>query len=343
MKRLANISATLTEYHKYIPSYATNIKAKNYVNVTLYAILLTLFYIFFRLLRDTLVFPIFLVITGSILIIVGFRNYTIYNYLANTPFSNIRIATYGLNKIKGRFVTHNNQPLISPISGKKCVYYSISLWHVYRAGKRWIAKFLDGFDAGVPTLFTDGTGFLAIDLEKMPYIEVRANVIKVKTLMQQDKNRIVNEIMSYIRQAAKNNTQANLLNLANYLEFKESRIRNLKEEVMVGDLIKYMDAYLGLYVEGFYLLEEYIPLEENYIFVGGVANTGKTINVKSVKVAVPDISTGILSLFLEGKDIASSLGPSMWGYKFNLLLFIVIHILLGFILLVIGLLRLLVF
>ena len=47
-----------------------------------------------------------------------------------------------------------------------------------------------------------------------------------------------------------------------------------------------------------YLVEQYIPINEDYTIIGGFADTGEMINMKPVKVTVPDMSTGILELLL---------------------------------------------
>ena len=44
------------------------------------------------------------------------------------------------------------------------------------------------------------------------------------------------------------------------------------------------------------MIVEIIPINEDYTIIGGFADTGKRIDMKSVKVTVPDMSKGILWL-----------------------------------------------
>jgi hypothetical protein len=177
---------------------------------------------------------------------------------------------------------------------------------------------VDGFDAGIPALFTDGTGFLAVDLEKSPTVEVRTNIIeiipnnsqnhKIKLSNIANAKIISDEILQYIKYAANNNIQTNLSYIKNY-EFIIGKdiIRNLKRyipDVELRNSIFHNKA--GVKIDSWkyerqnhlYLVEQYIPINEDYTIVGGFADTGEMINMKPVKVTVPDMSTGILELRL---------------------------------------------
>jgi len=320
-----NLSSTRTIYHNYIPPYAKDIKVKNYSDYRIYLFII----IFSSLLRLIKVLPSIIVVLpispilialSIILIIRGFKRYTIYNILVNTPVSKIHIATYGLNKVKGRFIPYGSQPLKTPISGQDCIYYSISIWYTYLKSdgrsSYWVSNFVDGFSDGIPALFTDGTGFLAVDLEKAPNIEVRTNIIeiipnnlqdhKIKLSNFNDAKRISDEILPYIKYTENNNAQANLSYIKNY-EFiiGDSITGNLKEYVLFDEL---RDSILsnksGVKIHlwkyerqnHLYLVEQYIPINEDYTIIGGFADTGEIINMKPVKVTVPDMSTGILWL-----------------------------------------------
>ena len=315
-----NLSSTRTIYHNYIPPYAKDIKVKNYDGF--YFAFFMFFYIFiFQFISVPFKLPLFIILISIslFLIIRGFKRYIIHNILNNTPVSKIHIATYGLNKVKGRFIPFGSQPLKSPISGQDCIYYSISTFYVQSRGSNnnsnYGSYFVDGFDAGIPTLFTDGTGFLAVDLEKAPIVEVRTNIIeiipnnlqdhKIKLSNFNDAKRISNEILPYIKYAANNNTQVNLSYIKDYkFTIKNSKIRNLKRYVdsvelcssiihtRIGEICKYDSRNL------LYLVEQYIPINKDYIIIGGFADTGEMINMKPVKFTVPGISTGILELRL---------------------------------------------
>ena len=318
-----NLSSTRTIYHNYIPSYAKDIKVKSYDGFY-FAFFMVFYIIIFQFISVPFKLPLFIILISIslFLIIRGFKRYIIHNILNNTPVSKIHIATYGLNKVKGRFIPFGSQPLKSPISGQDCIYYSISTFYVQSRGSNnnsnYGSYFVDGFDAGIPTLFTDETGFLAVDLEKAPIVEVRTNIIeiipnnlqdhKIKLLNFNDAKRISNEILPYIKYAANNNTQANLSYIKNYkFIIGNDIIRNLKRYIPDVELrYSIFHNKVGVKINSWtyysqnhlYLVEQYIPINEDYTIVGGFADTGEMINMKPVKFTVPDMSTGILELRL---------------------------------------------
>jgi hypothetical protein len=315
------LSSTRTIYHNYIPSYAKDIKVKDYE----YSIISIFIFIYFFILKFILKFPtlkllffVILILISIFLIVRGFNRYVIHNILNNTPVSKIHIATYGLDKVKGRFVPYGSQPLKTPISGQDCIYYSISTWYIHLKGYSPEYYFVDSFSAGIPALFTDGSGFLAVDLEKAPIVEVRTNIIeiipnnsqshKIKISNFNDAKRVSDEILQYIKYAANNNIQMNLSYIKNY-EFiiGNDIIRNLKRyipDVELKNSIFHNKS--GVKINSWdydnqnhlYLVEQYIPINEDYTIIGGFADTGEMINMKSVKVTVPDMSTGILEVRL---------------------------------------------
>ncbi|MFP3289703.1 MAG: hypothetical protein RXN31_00590 [Candidatus Nanopusillus acidilobi] len=319
---IKNLSSTRTIYHNYIPSYAKAIKAKNYSDYSIYATIpLLLGIIIFTNGFSIIALPVsFILIALSIFLIIrGFKRYEIYNILVNTPVSKIHIATYGLDKVKGRFIPYKSQPLKTPISGQDCIYYSISIWYTYLEsdGNRTYVRFrfVDGFDVGIPALFTDGTGFLAVDLEKASNIEVRANIIDIQPHNLQnhiwkstkiDVKKISDEVLQYIKDAASKNIQIDLSYIKNY-DFKlwNSGTRNLKMypggyELIFPEINKGTKGKRNLIKHPapgrIYLIEQYIPINEDYTIIGGFADTGEMIDMKPVKVTVPDMSTGILWL-----------------------------------------------
>jgi len=319
---IKNLSSTRTIYHNYIPSYAKDIKAKNYVDYSIYVIIgLLLGIIIFTNGFPIIALPVsFILIALSIFLIIrGFKRYEIYNILVNTPVSKIHIATYGLDKVKGRFIPYESQPLKTPISGQDCIYYSISIWYTYLEsdGNRTYVRFrfVDGFDVGIPALFTDGTGFLAVDLEKASNIEVRANIFDIQPHNLQnhiwkstkiDVKKISDEVLQYIKDAASKNIQIDSSYIKNY-DFKlwNSGTRNLKMypggyELIFPEIDKGTKGKRNLIKRPapgrVYLIEQYIPINEDYTVIGGFADTGEMIDMKPVKVTVPDMSTGILWL-----------------------------------------------
>ncbi|MEM4072254.1 MAG: hypothetical protein QXL63_02870 [Candidatus Micrarchaeaceae archaeon] len=331
-----NLAATGTEFLKYTPSYAQSIKAKPmstgifYIMAALLLFLpiIILFVIYnpnssnntpavtppMTQIYATLLFSF--VASGLILLYVGFKVFSRDQLLSSIPVSRIDVATYNLNKMQGTFMPYNAQPLKSPISNADCIHFAATIYVVFYTGtgrsQRINVVPVGSIGKGVPALFTDNSGYLAVDLQKAPDVDAVARLIEV---IPKNKNfsasvvaafgyanpeiikrgrQIAEEIMPLLNEAAKSNTSANLLQLQDF-DFKPrfaGKIINLKGST--EELVRSFGSMGGGFTVA--ILETYIPSGSTYTCLGGAADIGKSIDNKPVKVFVPDQRSGAMAV-----------------------------------------------
>jgi len=295
-----NLAETATEFLKYAPSYATNIKAKT-LNYNLWYALIGL----------VLIIPLWVVgvtheqqvsiflitfsaeflVSGAILLYLGFKSFSLEQFVPSIPVVKIDAATYGLNKMQGKFIPYNTAALKAPISGAECVYYSVGLYIVAQEQNEYYMRCLRGIGKGAPTLFTDDSGYLAVDLVKAPNLQVILNAFGLNVL---GINEAATEIMSHIEEAANNNSTVDLSQISSY-KFNlivKNKIRDLKE-----DITEYDVHQISTFKFRLFLIEQYIPVNSDYTCLGSVADTDKSIDGKPVKLLVPDEGSGIMAVY----------------------------------------------
>jgi len=296
-----NLSETATEFLKYAPSYATNIKSK------------TLNYgLWYALIGLVLIIPVCVVgathanqvstilttfsaeflVSGAILLYLGFKSFSLEQFVASIPIVKIDAATYSLNKMHGKFIPYNAAALKAPISGAECVYYSVGLYvEAHEQSGENVMQCIRGIGKGVPTLFTDDSGYLAVDLVKAPNLQVILNAFGLNVL---GINEAAAEIMPHIEEAANNNSTVDLSQISSY-KFNlivKNKIRDLKENITQYDVHMRSTFKFRLF-----LVEQYIPVNSDYTCLGGAADTDKSIDDKPVKVLVPDQERGTMAVY----------------------------------------------
>ncbi|MFP3215322.1 MAG: hypothetical protein RXR32_02110, partial [Candidatus Micrarchaeota archaeon] len=293
-----NLAETATEFLKYAPSYATNIKAKTLNYKLWYALIGLVLIIPLWVVGVTheqqvsiflITFSAEFLVSGAILLYLGFKSFSLEQFVPSIPVVKIDAATYGLNKMQGRFIPYNAAALKAPISGAECVYYSVGLY--IEAQEQNYMRCLRGIGKGAPTLFTDDSGYLAVDLVKAPNLQVILNAFGLNVL---EINEAATEIMSHIEEAANNNSTVDLSQISGY-KFNlivKNKIRDLKE-----DITEYDVDYISTFKFRLFLIEQYIPANSDYTCLGGVADTDKSIDGKPVKLLVPDEGSGIMAVY----------------------------------------------
>jgi hypothetical protein len=320
------LSATATEFLKYTPNYATNIKSKTMSYWPWYALIALVLIVPIGVLAAIYqnattvppqpflitIFAEFL-ISGAILLYLFFKDFSFEQFLASVPVVKIDVATYNLNKMQGKFIPYNAEPLKTPISGAECVYYSVGLYAAFyqvygRNNRQLVVQWVGGIGKGVPTLFTDDSGYLAVDLVKAPNVQAISGAIELNkagvgaavlrelsgslAYIQQGKEAAA-KIMPHIEEAANNNSTVDLSQIPGYkfnFYFKD-RIRDLKGNI-TNDIHLNMLQNFGLF-----LVEQYIPANSDYTCLGGAADINKSIDGKPVKVMVPDQGRGTMAVY----------------------------------------------
>jgi len=324
-----NLPATATEFLKYTPSYATNIKPKTMSYWLWYILIFFVFFIPTFLLTviyqkpyqnvpeiplPSLLITFFaeFLISGAILLYLFFKDFSFEQFLASVPVVKIDVATYNLNKMQGKFIPYNARPLKTPISGAECVYYSVGLYAAFHEGygrnSRMVVQWIGGIGKGVPTLFTDDSGYLAVDLVKAPNVQAISGAIELNkagigatvlrelsgslAYIKQGKEAAA-EIMPHIEEAANKNSTVDLSQIPDFkfdFHFK-NRIRDLKRDITNDIHLKPLQNF------GLFLVEQYIPVNSDYTCLGGAADINKSIDGKPVKVMVPDQGKGTMAVY----------------------------------------------
>ncbi|MGC8586756.1 MAG: hypothetical protein ACP5K9_00485 [Candidatus Micrarchaeia archaeon] len=318
-----NLAATSTEFLQYSPKYVANIKAKSMSYWLWYTIVFLVLIVPLGIVGEAyqnsnpptslVLITLFaeLLVAGGILMYIGFKEFSLEQTLSSTPVSKIHIATYGLNKMQGKFAPHNAQPLKSPISGAECAYYSIGIyaafWQSSGRSRYLVVEPVGAIGKGVPTLFADDSGYLAIDMIKAPNLEVISNAFEINkrgigaalvreisggiAYITQGKQ-LANELLPKITDAANSNSTVDLSQLQgfNIKPYFSNRIIDFK-----GKLTNYFHLN-ALQNFAFFLLEQYIPVNSDYTCLGAAADINKSIEGKPVKVLVPEQQRGIMAV-----------------------------------------------
>jgi hypothetical protein len=117
---------------------------------------------------------IFFIITGLFSVYYFIKFLGNYKLVSETDTTPIRMLNKGFYEVKGKIVPMGNQ-LISPFTGKECVYYQFTIEQKKQTGKksRWIKIVSDtkfsrlGID--------DGTGIAILDLNSA-HLQIKTNL-----------------------------------------------------------------------------------------------------------------------------------------------------------------------
>ncbi|BCS91190.1 MAG: hypothetical protein ARM1_0647 [Candidatus Micrarchaeota archaeon] len=314
---LNNIDSTQTDFGKYIPPHVSKNTSKSLATKIFLVYYISVIIAVILFMKNSNAFEIgvllFGLLTGPTLLYIGFKEFSKGQLLTSMPVTRIDSASYGLNKMEGTFIPYNAQSLKSVISNVDCVYHSLG---VYYADEQYngdgttsiLVHPIEFFGKGVPTLLTDGTGYLAVDIAKMPKFEAKGRIIYIKSI--EGKGNIIGyrlgkakewyeaNLKQYIKDAYDNDTILDLsrINGIEYVDLGFYRF-NVKSFLRMPD--KAGDRLV--------LIELFIPTSDKYICIGSAADTGKTIDNKPVKALVPDPATHIISANIEGSHGETSI------------------------------------
>ena len=303
------LSTTATEFLNDIPEYAKKLKAKYKITPRWFLTIVTIIIVFYAIYssnpsaltalgyKSLLLFAATFLILGIPLLYLGLREFSLQQFLVSIPPIKIDTATYSLNKIQVKLIPYNTEPLKAPVSGIGCAYYSVGII---------LTSTPLGLTAkGIPALFEDDSGYLAVDFEKATSFDMLVNQIEItfnqgrKTVLNEDYRTsldkslfITNIIMPSIKEAEKNKSNIDLSQIS-------AQISDVKLNPLSGGWISLDMNGLNMakYSQfNFTLTEICLPLNSDYTCIGGVADTGKMLNGKPVKVLVPDRNNGIMMI-----------------------------------------------
>ena len=303
------LSTTATEFLNDTPEYAKKLKAKYKITPRWFLTIVTIIIVFYAIYssspsalaalgyKSLLLFAATFLILGVPLLYLGLREFSLQQFLVSIPPIKIDTATYSLNKIQVKLIPYNTEPLKAPVSGIGCAYYSVGII---------LTSTPLGLTAkGIPALFEDDSGYLAVDFEKATSFDMLVNQIEItfnqgrKTVLNEDYRTsldkslfITNIIMPSIKEAEKNKSNIDLSQIS-------AQISDVKLNPLSGGWISLDMNGLNMakYSQfNFTLTEICLPLNSDYTCIGGVADTGKMLNGKPVKVLVPDRNNGIMMI-----------------------------------------------
>lgn len=330
-----NLKATNTEFLQYAPEYAVQAKAKSMGHLFWYmivAVVLILPMVALSMIypNSNIPIPILLVtlfaellISGCILLYIGFKEFSLKQRLSSTPEVKIDVATYNLNKMQGKFIPHNANALKAPISGANCTYYSEIVFVVFKQSNGNTTNYqvtpLGTMGLGVPTLFTDGSGYLAVDMGKAPNVEVISNAFRIEkeglaskagrflpggeVVYFKEGKDLANELLPKLTEAANKNSTIDLSQIPG---FKFNQIFSNKARDIKSRLGNYEFRLSTFENFAFFLMEQYTPVNSDYTCIGAAADINKNIEGKPVKVLVPDQQSGIMAVKVGNEQKATS-------------------------------------
>jgi len=301
------LSTTATEFLNDIPEYAKKLKAKYKITPRWFLTIVTIIIVFYAIYSSSpaalaalgynllLLFAATFLILGGPLLYLGLREFSLQQFLVSIPPIKIDTATYSLNKIQVKLIPYNTEPLKAPVSGIGCAYYSVGII---------LTSTPLGLTAkGIPALFEDESGYLAVDFEKATSVDMLVNQIEIifnqgrKTVVNEDYRTsldkslfITNIIMPLIKEAEKNKSNIDLSQIP-------AQIPDVKLNPLSGgwtSLDRYNLNMANYSPFDLTLTEICLPVNSDYTCIGGVADTGKMLNGKPVKVLVPDRNNGVM-------------------------------------------------
>jgi len=308
-----HLSTTAAEFLNDIPSYAQKLIAKYKTTPAWFLVIVVIVVLIFIIppviapliailgYRFFLLSSILLLILGGPLLYFGLREFSLEQLLISTPVVKIDAAAYNLNKIQGKFIPYNTEPLKAPISGLDCVYYSVGI--VFNNQKQNSLP-LALTAKGIPTLFEDESGYLAVDLEKVTTLDMVVNSIEInlkqdwKTTLNEDYATLLNNdlsitktLMPFIKEAEKNKSNLDLSQIS--AQIPDANFKPLKSLIFdISSLPSPNPAHYPFF--NLTLAEACLPVNSDYTCIGGVTDTGKVLNGKPVKGLVPDRNGGMM-------------------------------------------------
>jgi fumarate reductase subunit D len=242
-------------------------------------------------------FVIVLLVTVVAAIYVALQTLNEYLIFSNTPTAKIDGAAYGLSEISANFVPENGAVMNLPIGGVKCIYYKIEFHEVVNEGKHSRDILLWSNQKGVPSLLSDGTGYLYGDYttaEMGAYVN-QYQIRDSKWFDTGERTKVIDALNASVN----SQTGLDMRPFSNSITIDSSNSLNRAH-------IEYDSDTGGWFRSGggYYLRVYYLPSEVPYFLMGNISDTGKSIDGKPLKVATIDPKSGIFSIVPKSKQDA---------------------------------------
>ncbi len=231
-----------------------------------------------------------LILEGLIITAIGIMMFSRLQRIENLPVSKIEGASNALNEIQGIIVPESGDALISPMTKTKCVGYTITIQKQAPSNNKQVAWIpIASYTNYVPTLITDGSGYLAFDFSGLRYNNFYLS--KSFNVMGHDGNVVwgsneCNKLLQYI------NTNPSLIDLSP-IGIEAAPYKSFTLNAGAPIIIK----------------EDVVPTDTECFAIGRTIDTGKRLNDKPVKEMVYDQASDMLSLQIgtKGKEVATKM------------------------------------
>ncbi len=219
---------------------------------------------------------------GALFIIGGWLEFSLSQAIKDIPTIKIDAAAAGVNEINAAFVPEKGSPLTSLMSQQKCIFYRATLEQYVHQGKSsaWVPCGVVG--GGVPSLLTDGSGYIAVDLIAAN-INMPTNIFYPHIASGQLVRSAMPEGMSLMMAFGGTPTPSSISKLG--ITFSKT----------VGDSFSMFSG------DEMRITEVVIPINEPYFVMGRVSDVAGRLNNKPVKVMSYDPGTHMLSVRMESK------------------------------------------
>ncbi len=252
-----------------------------------------------------------LIFFGAIFIYIGFGEFSKEQVLMATPVAKIDGASYGLNEITGRLTPEGaNQPITTPLSRTASPYYLFTIYTLVERGsgksRHVEVMTLGKREHGVPSLLTDGTGYLAPDmantnlsvLENSYAVEKDGKALSYIEGFHLNEGAVIgafNEFKAFIADQFGSSVAPDLTKQSQY-QFRQMWNKKILEVSPFG-----AGRNPGGQVGCIYISEIYVPMDQDYFGIGLVSTSDKLIGGKPVKLMGVDPKTKILEVALHSK------------------------------------------
>lgn len=314
LNAVSNINNTVPEYAKsllsskgmnssYLSNYVTNGNGRTRTKIGIFeklegaavAIGLVAFLIVFAALALNHYQYIYLIeypliLEGLIITAIGIMMFSKLQRIENLPVSKIDGASDTLNEIQGMIVPESGDALISPMTKTRCVGYTIKIQKQASKNSKqnpWVT--IASYYNYVPTLITDGSGYLAFDFSGLRYnnfyLSKSFNAMSNGDSVVWGSNEC-NKLLEYI------NTNPSLIDLSP-IGIEAAPYKSFMLSAGAPIIIK----------------EDVVPTDMECFAIGRTIDTGKRLNDKPVKEMVYDQASDTLSLQIgtKTKEVATKM------------------------------------
>ena len=111
--------------------------------------------------------PLFVVLFGILMFVLGFRTYRQYRIMADTPLIPVRSVPMGLVHVSGK--STGGEPLTSPLTRVPCYYYEVKVEKQVKKGDKEEWESAGTERAEVPFYLEDATGKILVHPQRAEY------------------------------------------------------------------------------------------------------------------------------------------------------------------------------